>query len=304
MSSNITKILNSSILFCKLSKIRSEEFELNYFKTLTDPFKILKYCKEHLDFIHQGTSRAAFVLTGRFVLKVALNKAGQEQNQKEYDTYIQTQFKDIITKVHDYEPRFYWIISDLVSPLSHAKSRSRSEIISLKFDLSGEEYDIENAPVQSSVLSKEQLDYARAFAEEQGFPFYEIWGEEQWGKTADGRMVLIDYGYDQNIGQDYRAKLETWIPEVASRCITGEASQEEFNEYILSKDAQDHPRGYPDKYFNRSLYEVIKDRGGPFFQGLITRIVNADPLTIDYMDDSSYPPQSLYQSFEEDYEHL
>jgi len=267
---NIYNIKKFSYIFKKLSKVRSNTFEWNYFKELRDPHEILKYCKKHLDFIHQGSSRAAFILTGRFVLKVALNEPGREQNVKEYDVYNTTNFKNIITRVYDHQWKFYWLLVDLVSPLSHAKSGETQDVIMPinSYEEFFAAYDGSRG-FTSPYLTQEQIIEGQAFANEQDMPFAEIFNPEQWGKTTDGRIVLIDYGFDHQMAQNYRTRLKKWIPEIVTNSKNGEVSQEEFNRFILTPEAQDYIATlYHKKYYNRSLYDLIIDKPGGFFNSL------------------------------------
>lgn len=81
------------------------------------------------------------------------------------------------------------IISDLVNPLTlstddkEAKVRKARE---LKSNRSAEE---------EFALSQLRID---------GFiPREETLKAEQWGKTPDGRIVLLDYGYDYELSSQY-----------------------------------------------------------------------------------------------------
>ena len=68
-------------------KERVGKFDLNRFKGLSNAAEMLEYADKRLQKLGEGTARAAFVLTGRHVLKVALNAKGLAQNEAELAVY-------------------------------------------------------------------------------------------------------------------------------------------------------------------------------------------------------------------------
>jgi len=273
----VNKVQRSSILFYKLSKIRSDKFEWNDFTTIRDPHTILKYCQDNLNFIHKGSSRAAFILTGRFVLKVALNLAGQEQNKQEYNVYQETKFKNLITKVYDHDSKFYWIVVDLVKPLSHAGETNYDSMFTINHGVVH----------KSDYLKPDQLQSLKEFIAEQGDDFNasEVQRVGQWGKTADGRFVLLDYGLNDDVYRNYTSKLSKWETQLVLKCKSGEATQEEFNKYILSDDFAGRITDYPNKYFNKDLYKLVKNKNDYMSRQIRDRIIiQLHPRDIDYTE--------------------
>jgi hypothetical protein len=77
-----------------IEKIRSKKvssgrlgghFDLKKFKSL-DSIDMMKiYAGEFLENIGEGSSRVAFLFSGKYVLKIALNKKGVGQNEAELD---------------------------------------------------------------------------------------------------------------------------------------------------------------------------------------------------------------------------
>lgn len=76
------------------------------------------YAKQHLPEIGQGSSRITFALSGDKVLKIALNNAGIGQNEEEVQVYTRLHKNDLVTKIFDFDPKYKWLVSELVKPFT------------------------------------------------------------------------------------------------------------------------------------------------------------------------------------------
>lgn len=89
--------------------------EFREFETTRDA---QKYALRSLQQIGQGSSRRVFVLSSRYVLKVAMKDAGRAQNLFEYKLSNDPTVSPVLAKVHDADPKGLWLVSDLVKPLN------------------------------------------------------------------------------------------------------------------------------------------------------------------------------------------
>jgi hypothetical protein len=212
--------------------------KLDELKTLQEKFY---YLRDHLEYISQGSSRFVFVLSSKKVIKLARNMAGVAQNKTEFDVY-NTGPKSIITKIFQHDPKFYWIVSELVRPfgksgefdknigttisvINHfAKMKMKTiedldEII--KFELNAFNaqkakaekdpsfqkddhfaLDLEindNKKLLKNIPAKEMI-VAMSLS---NFDTSDLGSDSQFGKTADGRIVVLDYGINDEVWNKY-----------------------------------------------------------------------------------------------------
>jgi len=202
----------------------------------------IEYAKKHLKRIGRGGSRIVFLLSSRFVLKLADTGSynfGKEQNQVEVGVFTNPKVDPIITKVYDADEEYNWIVAELVRPVRSSWEfeeltgmnfgvlikimanvgemtktveeaeeiyeerieRQRKELRSLEErgdEMKATQYrssirDEEKAkalikhPIVASVLTL--MSYGRIMNSD-------LSRLEHWGKTADGRVVVLDYGYE------------------------------------------------------------------------------------------------------------
>jgi len=213
-------------------------FDLNYFKTLTHPDTMMEYAHEHLKRLGQGSSRIVYALSSGKVLKIAYDMidAGIVQNETEVDVSTNPHTKPVVAKVFDADEGYCWIISELVKPLDGDKSDVNSvtglpnatfaQLLKYTLD-SGLSFDEAVEHLQDSygaytgnswrIMARKALEsFNRPLCEKLitgiremqmsfGFDITDIiYRAEHFGKTADGRIVILDYGYnDQAVGRFY-----------------------------------------------------------------------------------------------------
>lgn len=95
---------------------QSKKFNWVEFAKLESLHDLWSYANERLDFINAGSSRRVFILSSRFVLKIAKNDAGKAQNQYEYQLSQDPKLAPILARVRDAHPDGLWVVSDLVRP--------------------------------------------------------------------------------------------------------------------------------------------------------------------------------------------
>ncbi len=216
----------SEVLFGLLQSesIRSTDkrnrFNFEEFKNLSHD-QMIRYASSRLKQVGKGSSRSAFVLSSRYVLKVARYPAGQEQNKAERDLYDRaksTPAGNVIPKVYAGSREGEWIVSDLVKPfdkerdLKHVAGADANEIADLIYD-----YGIIHnaAELDYAVLSTNaEIDYGFTltpvgYALIVGIVKLVGMGAtpdihiEQFGQTPDGRVVMVDTGFTDEIGDRF-----------------------------------------------------------------------------------------------------
>lgn len=199
-------------------------FNMRAFKALSKgPFArdvsldtFLDYAEMHLKEIGKGTARVAFVYSSRLVLKVALNAAGIAQNETEVSVYTSTSAKKLVTQIHDFDDDYRWIIAEIVRPVYN--KRELYDMVGIKFGIkygmkitfrdvvrAAAEDDREyvtfdmDEPTKHKVL--QFMEDLHELMIENDLEPGDIEVPEHWGKTADGRLVLLDYGLTADILQ-------------------------------------------------------------------------------------------------------
>ena len=189
-----------------LEKLRSpnKHFDIRYLKSLTNFQQVRKYAEECglKSFEDIGSSRLVFVLSSSKVLKVAKSEAGIEQNEIEIKVRQSTD-SDILTKIFDYDSKFRWIIAELVKPFkSSTEFMKAAGSDAYFFDRAARIYD-----------DTHDLDDVRQRYEQDGYENWELFSHNfmnifdianefnitdlsytNYGTTADGRLVILDYG--------------------------------------------------------------------------------------------------------------
>lgn len=184
--------------------------------------------------VGEGSSRTAYVLSSRFALKLAgssrtqyvetYTEAGAAQNQQEFNTWRDAPptVKAVIPESYRLEPvDGLWLIADLVRPLKnieeffelsgglHPTSLS-SALQSYYSNSSEEDYGrnstsrIESRKKVEAAVKKNKTAKRVYKGLQQAVSAFKLdpadfGGIRQWGKTALGKIVLLDYGASNEI---------------------------------------------------------------------------------------------------------
>lgn len=194
-----------------VEKIRSAGFDIREFKRMAQETKsstpLLSYADEHLQALGTGTTRSAFLLSSTKVLKIAQNsQRGVAQNKAEVQGYNNPKMKQFVAKVFDHDARFIYLVSELVRELDTEEEFQM---------LTGFPWDFFVDCVRDNRLPEGwepddgQLEFWNGI---QSLLSADLaWGDivrlNHWGKTADGRLVMLDYGYTNKVAQQTGGKL-------------------------------------------------------------------------------------------------
>lgn len=185
-------------------------FKWNEFKKLTDPKQILQYALDHLDPLGKGTSRMAFQ-TGNSgqVLKVALNNKGLGQNKTEVEVYTNPATKNVVCRIFAAAPDYSWLVAEPArefkvgfngmtefSNITGIRWASFEKIVS-------EIGHYGNSDDLVYFQGNKFLNGVLAIMKNSGVASGDLVRLDHYGKAADGRVVLLDYGLTPEVWKQY-----------------------------------------------------------------------------------------------------
>lgn len=120
----------------------------------------------------RGSSRVVIPM-GRYVLKVAFNEKGRQQNKVEYDVYRHTMSltKRHLARIYDYDQHHEWLIVEKLD-----KARKRQKGLRLPNEVVRELTEMLYYTNESLV---------------------------QYGISKSGRKKIFDYGFNKTIAREY-----------------------------------------------------------------------------------------------------
>lgn len=174
-------------------------------RTLRDRIDTARwYARIHLESLGKpGAARAAYLLNSRRALKVALDVPGLEQNVRETAVSMSASSDVPIARVHAHDPEHIWIVSDLVKPVKSEHEFFELTNIDLS-DLSAQLEDLQAEKAAGRKITKgfvgdETVWGAWRAVEEGELALLDVDELGHWGVTPDRRVVLLDYGYTQEM---------------------------------------------------------------------------------------------------------
>lgn len=107
----------------QLTEAHFGKFNMDVFKRLPTPAKRVDYAKSNgLRELGEGSSRGAFALSTSKVLKIALPTAadkGRAQNEAEVSVWTNPKTKTVAAKIFDFDPeRYNWIVMEIAQPFA------------------------------------------------------------------------------------------------------------------------------------------------------------------------------------------
>lgn len=238
-----------------MERIHSKTFKMNDFKKLAATFSEkayvtldqLTYARKNLKFLGAGSSRVTFLLTTGHVLKVAKNAAGAAQNEAEVDIYTNPKTKPIVTKIYDYADDFSWIVSEIVKEFTNESQFQKVAKIG-DFDIydivryatmraksptgtwnneggglhlpQGEKFEID--------ARNKLIDSIASLIKNTNLMPNDLKPAKHWGVTANGRLVLLDYGFTKNVSINHYGGTDSNHPNVRYKKIQEEKFDKQF----------------------------------------------------------------------------
>jgi hypothetical protein len=196
-------------------------WNIETFKQITSFNKRVEYCNQHLTRLGSGSARIVYQIDDDKVLKLAKNKKGIAQNEVEYDPYLSSSF-DIFAKVFDADDEnFTWIEMELARPVKIADFKkyvgySFNDICMVikqaHYDAHGRNkygpstnYDLYAEMVENNEWVSQLEEYIHNYNVPQG----DLLRKSTYGivkRNGQEELVIIDYGLDDNVFNNYYAR--------------------------------------------------------------------------------------------------
>lgn len=197
--------------FMKFNEDYPESFNLDEFKKLRSFAARVKYCNERLTRLGSGSSRVVYKIDEQKALKLAKNPKGQAQNSTEASIGVDNYFSDIVARVYDSEENDLWIESELAKKLT--KSRFKQIV---GYDVSWvyhfirrrlENYKFDIDPQLKEKIDEDQFmnditELASSYNLEAG-DLGRISSYGEVNRNGTPQVVVVDYGFDEDVRQDY-----------------------------------------------------------------------------------------------------
>lgn len=240
-------------------------FDFRKFKAIDDPEERFDYASSKLQKLGEGSSRAAFRLSNRYVLKVVIPDAidkGVAQSHAEVELYTDPKVKPVLANIYEMADDYTWLISEPVrtfefkefykttglidtytfdkahtylnktDSIEGGKQEAKRQVEARKELLQQAEEEYEKARAnpeehEDTLISflarkvesyKKKIRLAEKVTSLYDNPFFlaivelidefgvmrsDLLRTDHWGVTADGRIVLLDYGYTFDVADRY-----------------------------------------------------------------------------------------------------
>jgi hypothetical protein len=198
------------------------------FKRLKTILQMREYARENFEFIDDGSSREAYELPDGNVLKLAKTDAGRSQNGLEYRVGAKND-NPILAKIYEADfsskQHFSWVVMERCYEIDESDFFKMYKVN--LFNLSTMARRISSGlKFVSSTATKEFIkNFKDLILKHKYLSPGDFEGIHQWGKTKDGRIVLVDYGLSNKIyskhytlnegnpNDGFRVKPQQVIPE-------------------------------------------------------------------------------------------
>lgn len=200
-------------------------FSIDKFKKLaaTNPVDAFNYAHNNLRFMGKGSARSTYLLSSGKILKMANCSQsrrdvpclrGYAQNEAEVNVFTDPATKNIVSKIYDYDPKYSWLISELVRPFEYEEDFSRlldvdkNPVIDLD-RMAMAALRPERIPefvARHATNGKKLEDFMMSLAaiiRSSGVLTGDLGKVNHYGKTADGRVVLLDYGFTNSVANQH-----------------------------------------------------------------------------------------------------
>lgn len=214
----------------ELLESSSRKFALGGFDKIGSLGDMNRYALDHdLHMLGCGSSRCAYRLSSKKVLKVARNEKGVAQNHTEVEVYTDPKTKPIVTQIYQAGTGYKWIVSELVRPITNSKEFKqltgvevddfKQFLAIMKGQLRGRpsrmgpdtQQEAAGQETPNAIISKYKgpsrdfLEAVASLMQSADLLGGDLKYVDHWGKTSDGRVVLLDYGFTGEVwSQHYK----------------------------------------------------------------------------------------------------
>lgn len=150
-----------------------------------------KYADENFKLINKGTGRYVYNINDEFVLKLAKNKKGLEQNKTEINISKSGKYNDITANIVEYNDEGLYLIQQKAYRITENRFKDITGLQLqgfLYYIRHNKDWDGDNVKFYNkvnSLVDSFQLDR------------FDIANENSWG-IINGNVVIVDYGLDMN----------------------------------------------------------------------------------------------------------
>jgi hypothetical protein len=143
---------------------------------------------------------------------LALNAKGIEQNKVELKNAADPKLKKLVTDIYDYSPDYRWIVAELARPFNNDKDFEHAagfpfEEIGNQLKSTFKPYTRNQlkggARADTGQISNPLIGKLADIVQENDFMIGDLKRLSSWGKTADGRAVLLDYGFTDDVWKNH-----------------------------------------------------------------------------------------------------
>lgn len=216
---NTVDLLRHYIQHLVSERVRPSAFNIETFRKL-EWREMFKYLETHLKKLGKGSSRYAYLYSSSWVIKFAFNKAGTGQNVQEKEVFDDYDTKPLVAKIRDWDEQARWSLSELVRPLSNDDefysltgiNKGKNYGRNVSFDWGSSIKEIVNAVVEMDeieVLQRALVTLPKPAQLKIAALWHGIYDMNlipgdlsqysHWGKTTTGDVVLLDYGYSNEV---------------------------------------------------------------------------------------------------------
>lgn len=182
---------------------KKETFDIDIFKNISYNEKF-SYLQKTLKLIGQGSSRAVFKLDEVNAIKLAINKAGIDQNKAELEVCDPSKNMDLFPITKEFAKNFEWIVVELAEPMTFEKFEHLTNMTWIDymggmigiFDEDASSRHIE----MGQILSKKSKFFNRIvnLVKSCDYMVGDLLNLVSWGIIKD-RAVIVDSGFTNQV---------------------------------------------------------------------------------------------------------
>lgn len=203
-------------------RVRPSAFSIEAFKKL-EWQEMKSYLDTYLVRLGKGSSRIVFRYSSSYVIKLAFNDAGLAQNEQEIHVFNDDTMKPLVAKIKDYDRHGRWTLSEIVRPLHNdseffqllglkpGKNMNGNVVVNwgstvnevvMKLHMTSEK-TLEKVLASAPDIARTKLKsiwYAMHHAD---LAYGDLKEYHHWGKSSSGELALLDYGFSNEISNEY-----------------------------------------------------------------------------------------------------
>jgi len=195
------RLILEKIRTVKTGSSFGNKFDIRKFKSLENINFMKAYADSFLQALGEGSSRIAYSLTSNKVLKIALNEKGIDQNIAELDVFTNPLTKPMVAKIQDYDSGYRWLIADSVRILNTEAEFEKEAGINFENFVQ----EVKKAILEKSETTTDLAKNTVNTIENSELMLGDVVRIEHWGKSSDGRVVLLDYGFTKEVWKAHYA---------------------------------------------------------------------------------------------------